>query len=125
MRRLPGMRGGLRGVDAAALAGDVPGSSAGGEQPKFTATVDDGGTLRHVLVKFSPTLDTLVGRRWADLLVCEHLAAETAGQAAEPAARSSAPSANARSRVAGVREWPRCATAAWSPASRRTEVGAR
>ena len=61
----------------AALAGDVPGSSAGGEQPKFTACLDDGGIYRHVIVKFSPPRDTAAGRRWADLLVCEHLAAET------------------------------------------------
>jgi len=32
---------------------------------------------RHVLVKFSPPLETPVGRRWADLLACEQLAAET------------------------------------------------
>jgi hypothetical protein len=62
---------------AAAMAGDVPGSSAGGEQPKFTAIVQDDDTIRHVLVKFSPPLDMPTGRRWADLLVCEHLAAET------------------------------------------------
>lgn len=60
----------------AALAGDVVGSSAGGEQPKFAACVDDGGSYRHVLVKFSPPQDTALGGRWADLLVCEHLGAE-------------------------------------------------
>jgi hypothetical protein len=62
----------------AALAGDVPASSAGGEQPKFTVCVDEGsGTYRHLLVKFSPPRDTPSGRRWADLLLCEHLASET------------------------------------------------
>jgi hypothetical protein len=61
----------------AALADDVPGSSAGGEQPKFTACVDEGGEYRHLLVKFSPRRDTPGGRRWADLLVCEHLASKT------------------------------------------------
>ncbi len=58
----------------ASLAGDPPGSSAGGEQPKFGALIEDKGDLRHVLVKFSPTITTLSGRRWADLLVCEHIA---------------------------------------------------
>lgn len=47
-----------------------------GEQPKFTTTVDDGeGLLRHVIVKFSePVDDRPSARRWADLLICEHLA---------------------------------------------------
>ncbi len=56
------------------LAGDPPGSSAGGEQPKFGALIEDKGDLRHVLVKFSPSIATASGRRWADLLVCEHIA---------------------------------------------------
>ena len=60
----------------AALAGDPPGSSAGGEQPKFAALLAEGEDFRHVLVKFSPTTDTPSGRRWADLLICEHLALE-------------------------------------------------
>ncbi|MCW5890259.1 MAG: type II toxin-antitoxin system HipA family toxin YjjJ [bacterium] len=58
----------------AALANDVPGSSAGGEQPKFTATVLDRSGARHVIVKFTPTRETAFGVRWADLLVCEQLA---------------------------------------------------
>lgn len=48
-----------------------PGSSAGGEQPKFTATLQC-PEPRHVLVKFSPPLSQQVGRRWADLLVMEY-----------------------------------------------------
>lgn len=61
----------------AAMRGDPPGSSAGGEQPKFTAIV--GRDIRHeindhVIVKFSPPIDSASGRRWADLLVCELLA---------------------------------------------------
>jgi hypothetical protein len=58
----------------AALKGDPPGSSAAGEQPKFAALVEDSDELRHVLVKFSPLISTPVGRRWADLIACEHLA---------------------------------------------------
>ena len=59
------------------MRGDAPGSSAGGEQPKFTAVIrrgDDGVLVEHVIVKFSPPLDMPSGRRWGDLLVCEHLA---------------------------------------------------
>ena len=58
----------------AALAGTVAGSVAGGEHPKFTACVRQGRALRHVLVKFSPGGKDKIARRWADLLVCEHLA---------------------------------------------------
>jgi hypothetical protein len=66
---------------AASMLGEPAGSSAGGEQPKFTAVVRrdggvDGGPVEHVIVKFSPQTDTPGGRRWGDLLVCEHLALE-------------------------------------------------
>ena len=56
---------------AAAEHGDLPGSSAGGEQPKFVAFTD-----RHVLVKFSAEADNPVVRRWRDLLAAEHVAAQ-------------------------------------------------
>lgn len=61
----------------AALAGESIGSSAAGEQPKFTACVADrAGRVRHVIVKFSEPVRTHASaRRWADLLRCEHLAA--------------------------------------------------
>lgn len=77
----------------AAMTGEPAGSSAGGEQPKFSCIVQDGGdaasaTFRHVLVKFSPPVSTAGGRRWADLLVCEHLALATLIDAGLPAARS-------------------------------------
>ncbi len=64
---------------ASAQEGEVIGSSADGEQPKFLATVDGGVDRSHrsLIVKFSPPVDTASGRRWADLLVCEHLAAAT------------------------------------------------
>lgn len=55
-----------------ALAAGPAGSSAGGEQPKFLVARAPGP--RHLLVKFSPKLDGRVGRRYADLLVAEHLA---------------------------------------------------
>ena len=56
----------------AAMDGAPAGSSAGGEQPKFTAMVQRGDGIEHVLVKFSSSVDTIEGRRWADLLICEH-----------------------------------------------------
>jgi len=59
---------------ARSLEGDLPGSSAAGEQPKFLAYLED---ERHVLVKFSPPLGTPKGRRWGDLLVAESVALET------------------------------------------------
>jgi len=47
------------------------GSSAGGEQPKFICQGQ-----RQVIVKFSPSLESKLGRRRADLLICEHLSHE-------------------------------------------------
>ncbi|MCB1886789.1 MAG: type II toxin-antitoxin system HipA family toxin YjjJ [Rhodocyclaceae bacterium] len=53
-----------------ASLGESPGSSAGGEQPKFCAVSARG----HVLVKFSAPDDNPVSERWRDLLLAEHLA---------------------------------------------------
>lgn len=52
----------------------IPGSSAGGEQAKFLAIRVSGKKPTPVLVKFSPPTGETIGRRIADLLVCEHLA---------------------------------------------------
>ena len=49
-----------------------PGSSVGGEQPKFTTILSPEN--QHVLVKFSPPTNTDIGIRIADLLLCEYLA---------------------------------------------------
>lgn len=57
-----------------ALEGETAGSSAAGEHPKFTTTLRDGNGIRKVLVKFSPGGTDRVARRWADLIICEHLA---------------------------------------------------
>jgi hypothetical protein len=55
------------------------GSSAAGEFPKFTALrALDGATTPHVIVKFSGAGESAAERRWADLLVCEHLALQAA-----------------------------------------------
>lgn len=62
--------------DALAAAGG--GSSAAGEFPKFLATRELPGMVTpHVIVKFSGAGDSPAERRWADLLVCEHLALAT------------------------------------------------
>lgn len=59
---------------AQALAGELIGSSAGGEQPKFGALTEWNSELCHVLVKFSAPQANPATRRWASLLVAEHLA---------------------------------------------------
>src|SRR6202522_2906496 len=59
------------------MRGEVPGPSAQGEHPKFAVTLAEQGEARHVLVKFSPPVETEVGQRWSDLLIAEHLALET------------------------------------------------
>lgn len=63
----------------AASAGELAGSSAGGEQPKFCAYNERG----HVLVKFSAADDNPVSERWRDLLLAEHLALAVLGVASE------------------------------------------
>ncbi|RDZ26661.1 type II toxin-antitoxin system HipA family toxin YjjJ [Lysobacter silvisoli] len=62
----------------AAEAGEIAGSSAGGEQPKFTAELDaDNGERISVIVKFARhDPDNATARRWVNLLVCEHLAGQ-------------------------------------------------
>ncbi len=71
-----------------ASQGEAPGSSAGGEQPKFTAYVDTDDGSKHVIVKFSEALDSPVSQRWRDLLLAEHLALTTLRQAGVAAAKS-------------------------------------
>ena len=67
------------------LQGAEVGSSAGGEQPKFLATLkDDTGGVEdvQVLVKFSPPIDDGdAALRWADLLFAEHHALNVLGRA--------------------------------------------
>lgn len=57
-----------------ALRGEDVGSSAGGEQPKFTAVLGHDGGAQAVIVKFSERRGTPAADRWADLLHCERLA---------------------------------------------------
>ena len=70
------------------MEGALPGSSAHGEHPKFAVLAEEGAVTRHVLVKFSPPVDTAVGQRWSDLLVSEHLAHKVLNGANVIAARS-------------------------------------
>ncbi|MBI2220241.1 MAG: HipA domain-containing protein [Acidobacteria bacterium] len=71
-------------VAEATIAGHPPGSSAGGERPKFGAFVDG----RHVLVKFAARggAGDGVARRWCDLLVLEALALNVVSSRGVPAA---------------------------------------
>jgi hypothetical protein len=64
-------RGDYPRLAEAAAAGEPPGSSAGGERPKFGAFVDG----RHTLVKFARK-DGPIAERWEDLLKLEALALE-------------------------------------------------
>ena len=70
----------------ATIAGRPPGSSAGGERPKFGAFVDG----RHVLVKFAVhgAAGDVVARRWCDLLVLEALALDVASSRGVSVART-------------------------------------
>lgn len=73
----------------AVMSGDAAGSSAGGEQPKFTTCVRAAdGAWRHVLVKFTEAQQSPSKRRWADLLVAEHHALEALRHAQLPASHS-------------------------------------
>jgi hypothetical protein len=71
-----------------ALAGELAGSSAGGEQPKFLTVCAAAEAPMHVLVKFSEPINTPTGRRWADLLLAEHHALIAMNAAGIPAAQS-------------------------------------
>ncbi|MEF7613829.1 type II toxin-antitoxin system HipA family toxin YjjJ [Aquincola sp. MAHUQ-54] len=76
------------GLAAAAARGEHHGSSAGGEQPKFTAFAEGGDGPAHVIVKFTALTDTPVSERWRDLLQAEHLALEVLHGQGVAAARS-------------------------------------
>lgn len=69
---------------AQALGQTLAGSSAGGEQPKFSAVRD----AHPVLVKFSPADDSALAQRWRDLLICEALALYTLAEAGINAAHT-------------------------------------
>jgi len=68
------------------MSGVIPGSSAGGEQLKFTAFCGDRSA--HVIVKFSPQGDSDVARRWRDILITEYHATEAIHSQNFPAAET-------------------------------------
>ena len=80
----------------AALRGEPPGSSAGGEFPKFTATVLDAAGIRHVIVKFSPADASPASTRWRDVLMAEHHARAALLHLGVPAPASAIVSAGGR-----------------------------
>jgi DNA-binding Lrp family transcriptional regulator len=66
----PVTRADLERLAVASLSGGC-GGPVRGESPRFTAAT----ATRHLVVKFSPPLSKgRAAKRWADLLVCEHLA---------------------------------------------------
>jgi hypothetical protein len=71
-----------------AARGEMAGSSAGGEQPKFTTYAMMADGPRHSIVKFSELEESPVSERWRDLLLAEHLALDTLRAAGIPAART-------------------------------------
>ena len=73
-------------LSADVLGAGAPGSSAGGEQPKFLATKIPPGSS--VLVKFSPPRTSTLGRRMADLLAAEHLALQVLSDHGKSASKS-------------------------------------
>ncbi|MBT5030908.1 MAG: type II toxin-antitoxin system HipA family toxin YjjJ [Proteobacteria bacterium] len=68
------------------LSGQIPGSSAGGEQQKYTAYCKDKSA--HVIVKFSPKGDNIVAQRWRDILVTEFHATKALRSGGLPAAET-------------------------------------
>jgi len=68
------------------MSGVIPGSSAGGEQPKFTAFSRNSSS--HVIVKFSPIGDNPIAIRWRDVLITEYHATEAIHARNYPAAET-------------------------------------
>lgn len=72
----------------AALLGEDVGSPAGGEQAKFAVTLQSDESNTPIIVKFSESPETRAGRRWADLLICEHHASVVLSESGLPAAHN-------------------------------------
>lgn len=71
-----------------AARGDTPGSSAGGEQPKFLVLAETPEGPKHLIVKFTVAEESPVSMRWRDLLLGEHLALNALRRAGLPAAQT-------------------------------------
>lgn len=61
---------------SASLRGELTRPGPGGQQPKFTATIQHESSRYAALVKFANPAAGEAAERWSDLLVCEHLALE-------------------------------------------------
>ncbi|MCB5197578.1 type II toxin-antitoxin system HipA family toxin YjjJ [Deefgea salmonis] len=72
----------------AVLEGGGAGSSAGGEQPKFTTYAMTPTGTHHAIIKFSEREVGPVSERWRDLLLAEHVALETLREAGIAAAQT-------------------------------------
>jgi hypothetical protein len=83
---IPRTRADYPALAAATIAGHPPGSSAGGERPKFGVFVDD----HHRLVKFAGRGGSadVAARRWCDLLILEGIALQVVGSRGIPSART-------------------------------------
>ena len=68
------------------MSGIIPGSSAGGEQPKFTTFSRNSSS--HVIVKFSPIGDNPIAIRWRDVLITEYHATKAIHAKNFPAAET-------------------------------------
>ncbi|MBT3295972.1 MAG: type II toxin-antitoxin system HipA family toxin YjjJ [Verrucomicrobia bacterium] len=88
----------------ACMGGDMPGSSAAGEQPKFTARVrGDNGAVQSVIVKFSGRGGRPEDQRWADLLIAESVANRMLLEAGIPCAATTILRADNRCFLESVR----------------------
>jgi hypothetical protein len=87
LENVPRTRDDYPALADATIAGHPPGSSAGGERPKFGVRVDG----RHMLVKFAARggAGDAAARRWCDLLILEGIALDVVGSRGIPAAHTS------------------------------------
>ncbi len=86
LENVPRVRDDYPALADATTAGHPPGSSVGGERPKFGTLVNE----QHMLVKFAARQGTadVVARRWCDLLILEGLALAVVGARGIAAART-------------------------------------
>jgi len=86
LRRISRNRNDYPALAQATIKGHPPGSSAGGERPKFGVMVGD----RHMLVKFVGRggAGDLAARRWCDLLILEAVALQIVASRGIPAAHT-------------------------------------
>jgi hypothetical protein len=68
------------------ISEEIPESSAGGEQPKFTTFCTEKNA--HVIVKFSALDNNEITRRWRDILITEHYANKVLNKSAITASDS-------------------------------------